>query len=159
MLETRPMRHSRTIQTKLVLPPDTNHLQTIFGGNVLAYIDEIAAITAMKHSNRAVVTASIDRVDFVSAARVGDVLELEAVVSSTGRTSMEIYVLVHSINPLNGGERRLTTESFLTMVAMDESNKPVPVPGIQPETDEEKALFDMGPARLAHRKERIKTKH
>lgn len=159
MLEIRPMSHSRTIQTKLVLPPDTNHLQTIFGGNVLAYIDEIAAITAMKHSNRAVVTASIDRVDFVSAARVGDVLELEAVVSSTGRTSMEIYVLVHSVNPLNGGERRLTTESFLTMVAMDENNKPVPVPGIEPETAEEKALFEMGPARLAHRKERIKTKH
>lgn len=159
MLEKRKMSESRTVQTKLVLPPDTNHLQTIFGGNILAHIDEIAAITAMKHSNRAVVTASIDRVDFVSAARVGDVLELEAVISSTGRTSMEVYVTVHSVNPLTDRERKLTTESFLTMVAMDEENRPVPVPGIEPETDEEKALFDMGPARLAHRKERIKTKH
>lgn len=153
------MSESRTVQTKLVLPPDTNHLQTIFGGNVLAYIDEIAAIAAMKHSNRAVVTASIDRVDFVSAARVGDVLELEAVISSTGRTSMEVYVTVHSINPLLDRERKLTTESFLTMVAMDENNHPVPVPAITPETEEEIALFEMGPARLTHRKERIKTKH
>ena len=74
MQEKVPMSQSRTIQTKLVLPPDTNHLQTIFGGQVLSYIDEIAAITAMKHSKTAVVTASIDSVDFVSSARVGDVL-------------------------------------------------------------------------------------
>ena len=159
MTNKRSMSHSRTISTKLVLPPDTNNLQTIFGGKVLAYIDEIAAITSMKHSNSAVVTASIDRVDFVSSATVGDVLELEAIVSSTGRTSMEVYVLVHSMNPLTGGERRLTTESFLTMVAMDSNNKPVPVPGLYPETKEEQALFDMGPARRAHRKERIKTQH
>ncbi|WP_211117164.1 acyl-CoA thioesterase [Sporosarcina ureilytica] len=159
MLKSRKMSESRTIQTKLVLPPDTNHLETIFGGNVLAYIDEIAAITAMKHSNRAVVTASIDKVDFVSSAKVGDVLELEAVISSTGRTSMEVYVTVHSINPLKESVRKLTTESFLTMVAMDDDNQPVPVPAIQPETGEEKALFEMGPARLAHRKERFKTKH
>ena len=125
MTENRPMGQSRTIQTKLVLPPDTNHLQTIFGGKVLAYIDEIADIAAMKHSKTAVVTASIDSVDFVSSARVGDVLELEAVVTSTGRTSMEVFVSVHSMNLLTG-ETKLTTESFLTMVAMDSNNKPTP---------------------------------
>ena len=100
MTESRPMSQSRTIQTKLVLPPDTNHLHTIFGGKVLAYIDEIADITAMKHSKTAVVTASIDSVDFLSSARVGDVLELEAIVTSTGRTSMEVFVTVHSMNLL-----------------------------------------------------------
>ncbi|MBW9235676.1 acyl-CoA thioesterase, partial [Leptospira santarosai] len=73
----------RTIQTHLVLPPDTNHHETIFGGRVLSYIDEIGAITAMKHCNMPVVTASIDSVDFLSSARVGDVLEMEAIVSST----------------------------------------------------------------------------
>lgn len=159
MENIRPMSQSRIISTKLVLPPDTNHLQTIFGGKVLGYIDEIAAISAMKHSNSAVVTASIDRVDFVSSASVGDVLELEAIVSSTGRSSMEVYVLVHSMNPLTGGERKLTTESFLTMVAMDTNNKPIPVPGLYPETEEEQALYDMGPARRTYRKERIKTQH
>jgi acyl-CoA hydrolase len=158
MQENRPMSQSRTIQTKLVLPPDTNHLQTIFGGQVLAYIDEIAAITAMKHSKTAVVTASIDSVDFVSSARVGDVLELEAIVSSTGRTSMEVFVSVHSMNLLTG-VTKLTTESFLTMVAMDENNKPLAVPGIFPETEVEKSLYETGPARREHRKLRREMRH
>jgi acyl-CoA hydrolase len=158
-MEQRPMSQSRTIVTKLVLPPDTNHMQTIFGGKVLAYIDEIAAISAMKHSNKpTVVTASIDSVDFVSSAKVGDVLELEAVVSSTGRTSMEVFVSVHSMD-LRTGARKLTTESFLTMVAMDENKKPTPVPGVYPETDMEKRLFDTGPARREHRKLRREIKH
>lgn len=157
-MEQRSMSHSRTIVTKLVLPPDTNHMQTIFGGKVLAYIDEIAAITAMKHSNKAVVTASIDSVDFLSSATVGDVLELEAVVSSTGRTSMEVFVTVHSMDLLTGSTK-LTTESFLTMVAMDENNKPTPVPDVYPETEAEKRLFETGPARQNHRKLRREIKH
>lgn len=158
MTEKRSMSQSRTIQTKIVLPSDTNHLQTIFGGHVLAYIDEIAAITAMKHSKKTVVTASIDSVDFLSSAYVGDVLELEAVVSSTGRTSMEVYVSVRSMNLLTG-ETRLTTESFLTMVAMGENNKPTLVPGIFPETDKEKSLYETGPARRVLRKQRSEMKH
>lgn len=157
-MEQRPMSHSRTISTKLVLPPDTNHMQTIFGGKVLAYIDEIAAITAMKHAQTAVVTASIDSVDFLSSAKVGDVLELESVVSSTGRTSMEIFVSVHSMD-LQTGEKRLTTESFLTFVAMDENKKPIAVPGVFPETEAEKRLFETGPARREHRKLRRDIKH
>ncbi|HEX5564414.1 MAG TPA: acyl-CoA thioesterase [Sporosarcina sp.] len=154
----RPMSQSRTVQTKLVLPPDTNHHGTIFGGRVLAYIDEIAAIAAMKHSHAAVVTASIDSVDFLSSARVGDVLELEAIVCSTGRSSMEVFVTVHSENLLTG-ESKLTTESFLTMVALDESNIPTPVPGVFPETEEETALYETGPARRAHRKQRRELHH
>lgn len=158
MKESVPMSKSRTIQTKLVLPPDTNHLDTIFGGNVVAAIDEIAAITAMKHANTTVVTASIDSVDFVSSARAGDVLELEAVVSSTGRSSMEVFVTVHSLNPITN-ETKLTTESFVTMVALDEDYKPTPVPAVFPETEVEKSLFDKGPARREHRKLRIEMKH
>jgi len=158
MTNTIPMSDSRTIQTHLVLPPDTNHHETIFGGKVLSYIDEIAAITAMKHCKSGVVTASIDSVDFLSSARVGDVLELEAVVSSTGRTSMEIYVRVQSMNLITG-ETKLTTESFLTFVAIDEAGKPIPVPGISPDTESETRLFESGPARRDHRKQRIKMKY
>ena len=88
---------------------------------------------------------------------VGDVLELEAVVSSTGRTSMEVHVLVHSMKFVDW-RKKITTESFLTMVAMDENKKPTPVPGIKPETEEKKSLYDMGPARRAHRKLRSETK-
>ncbi|WP_223700478.1 acyl-CoA thioesterase [Sutcliffiella deserti] len=131
---------SRTIQTKLVLPPDTNHMGTIFGGVILSYIDEIAAISAMKHSRNVVVTASIDQVTFLSSAEVGDILTLEAVVTSTGRTSMEVFVKVESEN-LETSEKTTTTTSFLTMVAKNREGIPTPVPGVIPETDVEKELF------------------
>lgn len=155
-LEGIPMKESRTIQTKLVLPPDTNHMESIFGGKVLAYIDEVAGIAAMKHSGRpVVVTASIDSVDFLSSAYVGEVLELEANVTFTGKTSMEVYVRVISQN-LQTGEEKLTTESFLTMVAMGDDGKPVPVPSVIPETEREKRFFDTAPARREYRKNRVK---
>ncbi len=144
---------SRTVQTKLVLPADTNHLETIFGGTVLSHIDEIAAIAAMKHSSRVVVTASIDRVNFVSSAKVGDILYLEGVVVSTGRTSMEVYVKVECEH-IQTRERRITTTSFLTMVAIDEKGVPIPVPEVIPVTEEEKELYDLAQER---KKQRIKT--
>lgn len=157
-MSKNPMNQSKTIQTHLILPPDTNHHQTIFGGKVLAYIDEIADIAAMKHAKHAVVTASIDSVDFLSSAKVGDVLELMAIVSSTGRSSMEVYVCVTSMNLLTG-EEKLTTESYLTMVAVDENGKSIPVPGIYPETEDEILLFESGAARREHRKQRQAMKY
>ncbi|MEN1968077.1 acyl-CoA thioesterase [Lentibacillus sp. N15] len=144
---------SKTIQTRLVLPPDTNHLNTIFGGKILAYIDELAALTAMKHANSVVVTASIDSVDFLSPAKAGDSLILEAMVTYTGTSSMEVYVKVHA-HDLIKDERRLTTESFLTMVAVDEKGEPIPVPSVFPETEEEGQLFRSTPSRKEHRKHR-----
>src|SRR5690625_7515435 len=108
-MKNRPINDSRITQTRLVLPPDTNHLETIFGGKVLAYTDEVAALSAMKHSNCVVVTASIDSVNFLSAAKVGDALRLEAFVTYTGTSSMEVYVKVVSQNDLKNTDK-LTTE-------------------------------------------------
>lgn len=144
---------SRTIQTRLVLPPDTNHMGTIFGGVILSYIDEIAAITAMKHSRNVVVTASIDQVTFLSPAKVGDILTLEAIVASTGRTSMEIFVKVENEN-YETGEKTTTTTSFLTMVAKGKDGRPTPVPGVIPETDAEKMLFNSASERKKKRLEK-----
>ncbi|ASS98075.1 MULTISPECIES: acyl-CoA thioesterase [Geobacillus] len=123
------VEQSKTIQMRLVLPSDTNHLGTIFGGTVLAYIDEIAAISAMRHARKAVVTVSIDKVDFISSAKVGDILKLEAFVYSTGRTSMKVFVKVET-EDLFTGEHHLTTTCFLTMVAIDENKRPTPVPKV-----------------------------
>ncbi|MFD1739662.1 acyl-CoA thioesterase [Bacillus salitolerans] len=153
MEQAYSVERSRTIQTKLVLPPDTNHLQTIFGGKVLSYIDEIAALAAMKHCNHVVVTASIDSVDFLSSATVGNALSLEAFVTSTGHTSMEVYVKVFSTDLLSD-KRTLTTESFLTMVAVDQNGKPTSVPKVIPHTEEEKRLFETAAARKENRKNR-----
>ncbi|WP_010651908.1 acyl-CoA thioesterase [Oceanobacillus massiliensis] len=149
---------SKTVQTRLVMPPDTNHLNTIFGGKVLAYIDEIAALTAMKHANSAVVTASIDSVDFLSSAKVGDSLTLEACVTYTGTSSMEVYVKV-SAHDLIKNEKKLTTESFLTMVAVNEDGQPIQVPQVYPESEEEKLLHTTAPARKENRKRRNAYKH
>lgn len=146
-----PMSQSRSTQTHLVLPPDTNHHHSIFGGKVLAYIDEIAAISAMKHAKAEAVTASFDSVDFVSPAYEGDILELEAIVTSTGRSSMEVYVRVNSRN-IKSAETKLTTESFVTMVAIGDDGKPIPVPTVYPETAEEKQLYETGIERQKIRK-------
>ncbi|GEL78015.1 acyl-CoA thioesterase [Tenuibacillus multivorans] len=152
-----PCKHSKTIQTRLVLPPDTNHLDTIFGGKVLAYIDEIAALAAMKHSNSAVVTASIDSVDFRSSAKVGDSLTIEGFVTYTGKTSMEVYVKVTAHNLITD-RRALTTESFLTMVAVNEEGKPKPVPEVYPETEEESKIFKTASVRRENRMKRSSVK-
>lgn len=153
MSNAYPMSKSRSIQTHLILPPDTNHHGSIFGGKVLAYIDEIAGIAGMKHSKGEVVTASLDSVDFLSAAYAGDILELEAVVTSTGKTSMEVYVKVMSLN-IKTGEKKLTTESFVTMVAIDDDGKPKVVPEVYPETEEEEQLYKAGLERQKQRKEK-----
>jgi len=152
-LKSVAINHSKMVQTRLVLPPDTNHLDTIFGGKILAYIDEIAALAAMKHSNSAVVTASIDSVDFLSSATVGDALTLEAFVTYTGTSSMEVYVKVTAQNLIRD-ELKLTTESFLTMVAVNEEGKPIHVPKVYPETEEEKQLYITAPFRKENRKKR-----
>lgn len=151
MLDPLPMSNSRTVQTRLVLPPDTNHMSSIFGGKVLAYIDEIAAIISMKHAKMETVTASFDSVDFFSPIRSGEIMEVEGLVSSTGTSSMEIYIRVSSLN-IETRERKLTTESFVTMVAVDENGKPQPVAAVYPETEEEKRLFESSPQRREHRK-------
>lgn len=147
------IQDTKTTQTRLVLPPDTNHLDTIFGGKILAYIDEIAALTAMKHAKSAVVTASIDSVDFLSSAKVGDSLTLEAYVTYTGTSSMEVYVKVIAHDLINH-EITLTTESFLTMVALDQDGKPTPVPKVYPESKQEKEFYSTAPERKRLRKER-----
>jgi acyl-CoA hydrolase len=153
MTNTLPMSFSKTHQTRLIMPSETNHHKSIFGGQVLWYIDEIAALAAMKHSKGEVVTASIDSVDFISSAYAGDVLELESIVTSTGRTSMEVYVRV-ICRDLKSGAERLTTESFVTLVAIDENGKPRPIVGVYPETETEKRLFETATFRREYRKKK-----
>src|SRR5699024_8893116 len=120
---------------------------------VLAYIDEVAALSAMKHAGGVVVTASIDSVSFLSSAKVGDALTMEAFVTYTGRSSMEVYVKV-TAHDIAKDEEMLTTESFVTMVAVDGNGKPRPVPQVYPETEEERNLHESAPARKEHRESR-----
>lgn len=149
----KPCSHSRVIKTALVLPPDTNAYGTLFGGKLMAYIDDVAAIASMRHSRYQCVTASADSVDFLNPIHQGDAVCLEAFVSYTGRTSMEIFVKIISEN-LVTGEKNVCAMSFLTMVAVDEYGRPVNVPQVYPETEEEKKLFETGKERAQIRKKR-----
>lgn len=112
----------------------------IFGGTILSYIDEIATIAAMRHSKKVVVTASIDTVNFLSSAKSGDILTLEAFVISTGRTLMKVFVKVECQH-LDKSETKLTTTSTLTLVALDHLGKPSPVPKVKLESDMKKEWF------------------
>ncbi|WP_407406821.1 acyl-CoA thioesterase [Peribacillus sp.] len=146
-----PVQQSRTFLTDLVFPPDTNHHNTIFGGKVMAYVDKIACIAAMRHCRKPVVTASSDSFDFLAPIKTGDAINLEAYVTCAHRTSMEVFVKVERENLLTG-EKQLTARAFLTMLAIDEDGKPIPVPQVQPETEEEKRQYVQAQARYLERK-------
>lgn len=152
---TMAMRETLTVQTRQVFPPDTNHHGTLFGGKLMAYIDETAAIAATKLARGPVVTASTDSVDFIKPIRVGDVVTLEAMVSWTGRSSMEIFLKITSENLLTR-EKSIAALSFLTFVALDENGKPTSIPSVVPETDEEIWLNETAIKRAEHRKIRKK---
>lgn len=152
-MEGKPVRLSRTVYNDHVLPPDTNDHETIFGGKVMAFVDKVGAMTAMRHCRKPVVTASMDSMDFLAPVRLGETICLEACVTRAYRTSVEIYVTVRSEN-LMTGERKLTGSSYSTFVAIGEDGRPTEVPPVIPETDEEKWQFDTAPARYVIRQQR-----
>ncbi|KUP03916.1 acyl-CoA hydrolase [Bacillus coahuilensis m2-6] len=152
MGEKRYMKDTKTSITTHVLPPDTNHHGTLFGGKLMAYIDDVASIAATRHARKPVVTASTDSVDFLEPIKVGDAVTLEAMVTYTGRSSMEVCVKVTS-EVLLTGETSVAAISFLTFVALD-GDKTAEVPEIIPETEEEKWLNETAENRAEHRKAR-----
>lgn len=144
-------RESRCYKTARVFPSDLNLYNTFFGGKLMAYIDDIASIAAAKHCRRSVVTASTDSVDFLHPIRPTDSVNMEAYVTWTGKSSMEVFVKVVKEDLLSG-DRVIAATSFLTFVALDDSMKPVGVPGVIPETEEEKKLHETAPGRAEIRR-------
>ena len=153
--KSKKMSDAKCIKTRQVYPQDTNHHHTMFGGTLMANIDEIAAITAMKHAGNPVVTASTDSVDFLRPITTGDISSYEAMVSYAGTSSMEICVQI-VIDDVYKNERHLAALSFLTFVALDSDGKPTSVPDVEPETSVEKWFHETAPQRVARRKERRK---
>ena len=159
-MEAKRVSDSRTQLTDLILPPDTNTHGTVFGGRVMAYVDKIASITAMRHCRMPVVTASSDSLDFLAPIHEGEAICLEASVTWTHKTSMEIFCRIESEDLLTG-ERQLTGTSYLTFVGLGPDGKPALVPPVMPETDEEKWRFETAPTRremrLLRRQERLQS--
>nr|WP_320050982.1 acyl-CoA thioesterase [uncultured Desulfuromonas sp.] len=149
----KPCRESRVSKTSIVLPPDTNNYGTLFGGKMMAYVDEVASMSAMRHARTPVVTAFIDSVEFLCPVRVGQAVTLESFVCWTGKTSMEVYVKVNA-EDLISGEIQLCLTSLLVFVALDKQGVPIAVPNVIAETDFEQALNNGGAERLRRRKKR-----
>jgi acyl-CoA hydrolase len=132
---------SLTILTDLVLPSETNPLNNLFGGELLARMDRAASIAARRHSRRITVTASVNHVAFNRSIPLGSVVTVEAKVSRAFNSSMEIFLDVW-IEDRESGIRTKANEAIYTFVAVNETGNPVSVPAIIPETELEKERFD-----------------
>ena len=137
----RPVSDSYVIMTELVLPNDTNTLNNLMGGRMMHLMDIAAAIAAQKHSNRIVVTASVDNVSFRDPIRLGNVVTLQAQVTRAFSSSMEVHIDVWA-EDIPSGTRMKTNEAFFTFVAVDQSGRPIDVPEAVPETTEEISLYE-----------------
>ena len=146
-------RESRVVRTSRVFPNDVNNHNTMFGGRLMSDIDQIASISATRHSRADCVTASMDSVDFLYPVRPSDSVCFESYVTWTGTSSMEIFVKIIA-EDLATGDCRIAATSLLTFVALDEHKKPLAVPQVVPETEEEKYLHQTAPQRAEIRKMR-----
>ena len=138
--DARPMSHSVGTITTIVMPHMQNLLGDLFGGQLMALVDQAAAVAAIRHAGGRAVTASIDRVDFRERIPIGSLVTVDASVDFVGTTSMDISVEVHSVN-VRTGERRHTHTAHVVFVAIDEHGRPKRVPRLIPETDEERARY------------------
>ncbi|WP_025028985.1 acyl-CoA thioesterase [Caldalkalibacillus mannanilyticus] len=150
-LQPKFVKESRAVKSSYVLPPDTNNYRTLFGGKLMAYIDDIAAISAIRHARKQVVTASTDSVDFLHPIKEGQSVCLESFVTWTHKTSMEVFVKVIAEELLTG-DRKICATSFLTFVALGEDGIPAPVPKVIPESPEEIELHNTAPRRAEARR-------
>jgi acyl-CoA hydrolase len=142
---------SRSRLHQLMMPEHANMLGTVHGGEIMKLVDEVAAICAMRHAQHTCVTLSVDSMTFRSPVHVGEVIQLDACVNYVGRTSMEIGVEVLAEDPIRGVVTH-TNSANLVFVAISEDGTPVEVPGLVPETDEERARFQAGELRQRERK-------
>lgn len=141
MEQSKTAQESLTVMTNIVLPNETNSLRNLFGGELLARMDRCASISASRHAQAKVVTASVNHVSFKVPIPEGGVVILESKVSRAFSTSMEVYVDVWLDDPITQ-HRIHTNEGIYTFVAVDANNHPIPVPRLEPETEDEKQKYD-----------------
>jgi acyl-CoA hydrolase len=152
IIKPKRISESKTELVQIILFEHLNGYNRLFGGKLVEWIDVVAAVVARRHSNRNVTTASIDNLQFKEPAYINDTVVLRGCMTYTGNTSMEVRVdtFVEKIN----GERTLINRAYLVLVALDENEKPVQVPKLILETEEEKAEWQAGIRRNELRKQR-----
>ena len=154
-MKIKTVKKTHVIMHELILPNDTNLLGNVLGGRVMHLMDMCAAMSAYKHARTAVVTASVDRLDFLAPAKMGEIMILKSSVNYTGLSSMEVGVKIESENPKTGDIYH-TSSAYLTFVSLNENGKPQRVDNIKPENDIEIRRFNEGKIRHEERKQRLR---
>ncbi len=149
-MQAKTVRQSRTEQVQILSQNTLNGYRRLFGGRLMEWIDVVAAVTARRHSGKNVTTAAIDSLEFRRAAYANDTLVLTGEISYVGKTSMEVTVKTY-VEALCG-TRELINQAYVIMVALDEDERPTPVPPILPETDSERGMLDEGKRRAERRR-------
>ena len=152
MRPIKKVEDSFTEQQYLICPAHINHYGRLFGGQLLKWIDELAGIVAIRHCGATVTTAAIDNLQFQAPAYEGDMVVLQGMVTNVGRSSMEIRV--DTFREALDGSRVMINRAYIDMVAIDSEGRPVEVPNLLPETEEEKKEQQAAIKRKALRKQR-----
>lgn len=147
----KKVKDSYAQQVHVLTMSNLNGYNRLFGGQLMAWIDEVAAVVARRHSNKNVTTASIDMLKFKKAAYANETIVLKGKLTYVGNTSMEVNVKTY-VEKLNG-EKVLINDAYIIMVALDENEKPAKIPGLILETDEERDAWNNALKRKKHRSE------
>lgn len=139
--KTKHPRESFVSMTELVLPNDTNTLNNLMGGRLMHWMDIVSAIAAQRHSNRIVVTASVDNISFRHPILLGNVVTLKAKVTRAFNSSMEVRIDVDA-EDIPSAKKMESNSAYFTFVAVDQSGRPIDVPEVEPETEEEKQMYE-----------------
>ncbi len=140
-MELKKAADSIIIMTELVLPNDTNTFGNLMGGRLMYWMDIASALSAAKHCNSPVVTASVDNISFTSPIRLGNVVHIEAKITRAFTTSMEVHMNVWGEDIIKQ-HRYKSNEAYYTFVALDTNGKAKPVEQMEPDTEDEKKLFE-----------------
>jgi acyl-CoA hydrolase len=140
-MDSKKASATLTIMTELVLPNDTNLFYNLMGGRLMYWMDIAAALSAQKHCNAPVVTASVDNISFENPIKLGNVVHIEAKVTRAFNSSMEVHLKVWG-EDLTQQYKYSSNEAYYTFVALDPNRKPRPVPQLIAETEDEQKLFD-----------------
>ena len=148
--QAHTVAYSRVEQVHIILPRYVNGTFQLFGGQLMEWVDMVAAVVARRHAGCLVITAAVDHLAFLAPALLNDTVVLLGRITYTGRTSMEICVETY-VEAVQGGDRKLVNRAFVTMVAIDENRQPVSVPHLTLQTEEERIDWEAAKQRRAER--------
>lgn len=149
MEKSKKISESATEQVQIIMPEQINGFNRLFGGKLVEWMDVVAAVVARRHSDCNVTTASIDSLHFKAPAYVNDTMVLQGRITYVGNTSMEVRVDAYT--EALGGQKQLVNTAYFTLVALDEKERPVRVPRLICETDEDEEEYKAGAKRKEHR--------